>query len=121
MLRRELPRNAPGPLLESTSVETQPEINTMPSLKPPLITLGVVGLLSFVAYHAALEQQAGGMHEFHGRHSSIKRALYALGGMLGPTGCLIAGSLLGAAAAWWLVRTVQARRKAAASTLPIAP
>lgn len=61
---------------------------------PPLIFVGVVGLLTWLTYGMAVELAAGHPVEVSGRRRFYKEALAWAAETLGPTGTLIAGGVL---------------------------
>ncbi|MEW5870208.1 MAG: leucine-rich repeat domain-containing protein [Chloroflexota bacterium] len=84
----------------------QEQFNPLQAAILPGILLAAVALLTYLFYMAALESQAGVEAVIRGRYAFMKQlAAWAIE-LLGPTGIVIVGGLLGLALAAWLLRRV---------------
>lgn len=82
-------------------------------MKGPIIGVILAPIITLAMYMAAVEVQAGGVHEFTGKNAAIKNLIYSLGGTLGPTGSIIVGGLISLVMVVWLITVIKKKRQLA--------
>ncbi len=79
----------------------------MRAVYAPLMTFTVLALITWVLYGVTVTIAGSGEAGFSGRHSGMKRLIYWVLEMLGPTGVLVFGGLLMLFAVLVLVKRVK--------------
>jgi hypothetical protein len=83
---------------------TETQFNHLRAALAPLLTIGIVGLFTFMSQQAAIQMAEEGTSPIRGRHALVKR-LYAWAlDLLGPTGVIIVGGIIGVLCLVWMVR-----------------
>ena len=80
-------------------------------MKGPIIGVILVPIITYAMYAAAIETQAGAVHEFHGKNAAIKSLIYSAGGTLGTTGSLVVGGVLSLAMLAWLILSIKNKKR----------
>lgn len=79
----------------------------MALLKGPILSMFIVGCLTFAMYDCAVKAQQGIHNEATGRRAGVKMLLIAAGEGLGTTGTLILGGVLELALVGWAVSMIK--------------
>ena len=83
---------------------TETQFNRFRAALVPLITISVVALLTFLCREAAVQMTEGTSVEVRGRHGLLKRFFVWILDILGPTGVVVVGGIIGVLCLVWLVR-----------------
>jgi hypothetical protein len=94
-------------LLKEGFKYSEKEFNRLTAAIRPVVFLAIITGITYVSWQGALEIAAGKSVEITGRRRLIKQLFVWLLDLLGPTGVLIVGGIIGLLCLFWLVRRVQ--------------
>ena len=83
---------------------TETQFNRIRAALSPFIAICIVTLLTFISYKAAIQMAEEGSVEIRGRHALIKRLFAWALDILGPTGVIIVGGVIGVLCLVWMMK-----------------
>ena len=85
---------------------TETQFNQLRAALVPLITICIVVLFTFISHGAAIQMAEEGAVEIRGRHALMKRLFAWALDVLGPTGVIIVGGIIGILCLVWMVKRI---------------
>lgn len=86
---------------------TETQFSKFRAALSPLITIGVVALITFFSFQAAIQIAEGESPDIKGRHSLIKSIFAGTLDFLGPNGVIIVGGIISVLCLIWMVNRIK--------------